>query len=74
MCRNDALIQYNHEYMLCTFSKEKLLSSQINNSKANIEDGKIWDKDYVGMSANSSISYDLGTLKPNETREVIYFY
>lgn len=69
MCRNDALIQYNHEYMLCTFSKEKLLSSQINNSKANIEDGKIWDKDYVGMSANSSISYDLGTLKPNETRE-----
>ena len=28
MCRNDALIQYNHEYMLCTFSKEKLLSSQ----------------------------------------------
>ncbi len=69
MCRNDALIQYNHEYMLCTFSKEKLLSSQINNSKANIEDGKIWDKDYVGMSENSSISYDLGTLKPNETRE-----
>lgn len=69
MCRNDALIQYNHEYMLCTFSKEKLLSSQINNSKANIEDGKIWDKDYVGMSANSSISYDLGILKPNETRE-----
>ena len=69
MCRNDALIQYNHEYMLCTFSKEKLFSSQINNSKANIEDGKIGDKDYVGMSANSSISYDLGTLKPNETRE-----
>ena len=69
MCRNDALIQYNHEYMLCTFSKEKLLSSQINNSKANIEDGKIGDKDYIGMSANSSISYDLGTLKPNETRE-----
>lgn len=69
MCRNDALIQYNHEYMLCTFSKEKLLSSQINNSKANIEDGKIGDKDYVGMSANSSISYDLGTLKPNEIRE-----
>ena len=69
MCRNDALIQYNHEHMLCTFSKEKLLSSQINNSKANIEDGKIWDKDYVGMSENSSISYDLGTLKPNETRE-----
>ncbi len=69
MCKNDALIQYNHEYMLCTFSKEKLLSSQINNSKANIKDGKIWDKDYIGMSENSSISYDLGVLKPNETCE-----
>lgn len=75
MCRHDTLIQYNHEYMFCTFSKEKLLSSQINNSKANIEDGKIWDKDYVGMSANSSISYDLGMLKPNETREFeLYIY
>ena len=75
MCRNDTLMQYNHEYMMCTFSKEKLLSSQINNTSANINDGKIWDKDYVGMSDNSSISYDLGTIKPNEIREFeLYIY
>ena len=75
MCKNDTLMQYNHEYTMCTFSKEKISSSQINNTKANISDGKIWDKDYVGMSADSSISYDLGTLKPGETKEFeLYIY
>ena len=34
--------------------------------KNNIEDGQIGDKDYVGMSADSAISYDLGTLKAGE--------
>lgn len=68
LCKDDALMQYNHEYTVCTFSKEKLLSLQINNTKANIKDGQIGDKDYVGLSADSSISYNLGILKPNETR------
>lgn len=75
LCKNDALMQYNHEYTVCTFSKEKLLSSQINNTKANIRDGQIEDKDYVGLSADSSISYDLGILKPKETRNFeLYIY
>ena len=75
MCKNDTLMQYNHEYTMCTFSKEKVLSSQINNSKANIQDGQIWDKDYVGMSQDSSISYNLGVLKPAESREFeLYIY
>ena len=25
MCKDDTLMQYNHEYTLCTFSKEKIL-------------------------------------------------
>ncbi len=75
MCKDDTLMQYNHEYTLCTFSKEKILSSQINNTIANIKDGQIGDKDYVGMSNDSSISFDLGTLKPNESREFeLYLY
>lgn len=75
MCKDDALMQYNYEYTMCTFSKEKLLSSQINNVKNNIEDGQIGDKDYVGMSADSAISYDLGILKPGATREFeLYIY
>lgn len=75
MCQNDALMQYNHDYTMCTFSKEKLLSSQINNIAANIIDGVIGDKDYIGMSSASGISYDLGTIKPNESREFeLYIY
>ena len=75
LCQNDTLIQYNHEYVMCTFSKQKLLSSQINNTKANINEGTVWDKDYVGMSADSSISYDLDILKPGEEKEFeLYIY
>ena len=64
-----------HDYSLCMFSKEKISSSQINNTMANIGAGEIWDKDYIGMSSDSSISYDIGTIKPNETKEFeIYMY
>ena len=66
LCKNDTLMQYMHDYTLCSFSKEKIYSSQINNSMANIHEGVIGDKDYVGMSTDSSISYNLEVLKPNE--------
>ncbi len=69
LCQDNALLQYMHDYTICTFSKEKISSSQINNVEASITDGVIWDKDYVGMSRNSSISYNLEVLKPNEERE-----
>ena len=74
-CKNNSLVQYMHDYSLCMFSKEKISSSQINNTMANIGAGEIWDKDYIGMSSDSSISYDIGTIKPNETKEFeIYMY
>ncbi len=75
LCQNDALLQYMHDYTICTFSKEKILSSQINNTVASINEGQIGDKDYVGMSTDSSISYDLNTLKPNEEKTFeLYIY
>lgn len=75
LCKENNLLQYMHDYTLCTFSKEKIESYQINNTMANIEEGKIEDKDYVGMSKDSSISYNLETIKPNETREFeVYIY
>lgn len=75
LIQNDALLQYMHDYTICTFSKNKILSTQINNTKANIFEGQIGDKDYVGMSTDSSISYDLDTLKPNEERTFeMYIY
>ena len=73
--KNDFLMQYMHDYSLCTFSKNKIGSSQINNTEANIKSGEIGDKDYVGMSPDSSISYDLDVIRPNETKEFeIYIY
>lgn len=75
LIQNDALLQYMHDYSVCTFSKDKLLSTQINNTKANIFEGQIGDKDYVGMSTDSSISYDLNILKPNEEKTFeLYIY
>ena len=75
LCQNDCLLQYMHDYTVCTFSKQKLLESQINNTQATLLEGEIGDKDYVGMSTDSSISYDLGVLRPNEEKEFeIYIY
>ena len=71
--KDDCLIQYTHDYNFCVFSKSNLLSSQINNSKESIMDGVIGDKDYIGMSSDSSISYDLGMLKPGEKKKFEIF-
>lgn len=71
--KNDALIQYTHDYNFCIFSKEKIKSCQINNSRENIMDGVIGDKDYIGMSENSSISYDMGIIKAGEKKQIELF-
>ena len=68
-CKNNALFQYMHDYTFSICSDKKIEKSQINNNEANIETGTIGDKDYVGMSSDSSISYDFGILKPNEEIE-----
>ncbi len=67
---NNSLVQYMHDYTFTICSNSKVKASQINNNEANIENGVIWDKDYIGMSKDSSICYDLGILKPNEEKEL----
>ena len=71
----NTLIQYCHDYSLYLFSSSSLLSYQLNNTKENISSGEIYDKDYIGMSCDSSISYDIGIVKPGEKKKlVIYLY
>lgn len=72
--KNNALFQYMHDYTFTICSDKKVEKSQINNNEANIQSGVIGDKDYVGMSSDSSISYNLGTLKPNEEIEFRHIY
>lgn len=67
---NGALMQYMHDYTLAIFSKNEPLSYQINNTKENILDGTIGGKDYVGTSFDSSISYNIGNLKPGQEAEI----
>ena len=73
--KDDVLLQYMHDYTVAIFSDKKISSAQINNTEANINDGIIGGKDYIGMSNDSSISYDLSTIKPGEEKEItIYIY
>ena len=71
--KNDALLQYNHDYTICTFSKNKILSAQINGSLESFPTGKVWGKDYVGMSPDSAISYELGVIKPGEEVKFVLY-
>ena len=68
---DNGMIQYAHDFSVATFAKsDKLLSHQINDSQSTIHSGIIHDKDYIGMSKDSSISYDIVTIKPGEKREI----
>lgn len=72
MCGN-VLIQYGHNDAICMFSKNNLLSYQLNDIEEHITSAVFYDKDYIGMSQDVGISYDLGTLKPGEKKELILF-
>ena len=72
---NDVLLQYSHNNTLCMFSKKHINAHQLNDVDNNIGSGVISDKDYIGMSADSSINYEVGIIKPGETKELdIYMY
>ena len=64
------MIQYAHDFSVATFSKQKLLSHQINGSNNTIHSGQIGGKDYIGMSQDSSISYNIGKINPGEKAEI----
>ena len=71
---DNGMIQYTHDYMISTFCKDKkTLSHQIHGSKNTFSSGNIWDKDYIGMSNDSSISYDIEVMKPGEKKQIDIF-
>ena len=65
------MLQYAHDFVLATFAKGKdIIKHQINGSKETIKRTEIHDKDYIGMSNDSSIAYEIGTIKPGEKKEL----
>ncbi len=62
---DNGMVQYAHDFTVSTFAKgAKISKHQINGSYDTIKTGEIHDKDYIGMSKDSSICYDLGTINP----------
>ncbi len=72
MIAYDSLIQYSHNFLCAFVSKEKLMSHQLNNIENNITTGNLADKDYIAMSSEAAIGYDLGTIKPGEKKEISF--
>ena len=68
---DNGMVQFAHDFSVATFAKsDKLLSCQINNSQSNIAKGIIGGKDYIGMSKDSSISFDIGLIHPGERKDI----
>ena len=64
-------MQYAHDFAFSTFSKGKdIIKHQINGSINNIKRTEIHDKDYIGMSKDTSIAYEIGLIKPGEKKEL----
>lgn len=70
---NNIFMQYSHNYTYCIFSKTPILSYRLNNSKEEIKSGMLQDKDYIGMANDSAVSFDIGMLKPGESKEFEIF-
>lgn len=70
---DNGLIQYNHDFSFCTFANQNISGHRINDVANYIRDAVLEDKDYIGMSEDSAISYNLGTLKPGEKGEICLF-
>ena len=65
------MMQYAHDFAFSTFAKGKdIIKHQINGSINNIKRTEIYDKDYIGMSKDSSIAYEVGTIRPGEKKEL----
>lgn len=65
------MMQYAHDFAFSTFSKGKdIIKHQINGSINNIKRTEIHDKDYIGMSKDTSIAYEIGLIKPGEKKEL----
>ena len=68
---DSGMLQYAHDFAFATFAKGMNISKhQINGSKDTIKRCEINDKDYIGMSKDCSICFDLGNIKPQEKKEL----
>ncbi len=73
---NNGILQYSHGYNMAYVTNDlKMNGYTINGTDEAIQGAILQDKDYIGMSNSSAVSYDLGVLNPNDKKEFsIYIY
>lgn len=65
----NGISQYAHDFALNIYSnKVNRTNYQLNDTGSNIQEGYINDKDYIGMSPDASVCYDIGIIKPGEKK------
>ena len=67
------IIQYNHNYAMAIFSNKNLYGHKLNDVQSTLQSAAIMDKDYIGMSNEIAISYDIGVIHPGEQQELNIF-
>ena len=67
------IIQYNHNYAMAIFSNKNLCGHKLNDVQSTLQSAVIVDKDYIGMSNEIAISYDIGVIHPGEQQELNIF-
>jgi len=65
----NGIMQYNHNYAFNIFSKNQIDGHRLNDVPDCIQSGILQDKDYIGMSNEVAISYNIGVLQPGEHAE-----
>ena len=66
----NGMLHYSHDYNMAYVSQGvKLDSHKIHGTEEVIEYGILQDKDYIGMSQSAAVCYEIGNLKPGETKE-----
>ena len=72
---DNGLVQYTHDYNFAILSNRDILTHKLHGIDEVVESGMFEDKDYIGMTNNAGIIYDLKEIKPNEKVEIpIYIY
>lgn len=71
--QDDICMQYAHDFTYSIFTKEKISGYRLHNGKEDIKTGVLSDKDYIGIGSDVALSYEIGTLKPGESKEIDVF-
>ncbi len=72
---DNGLVQYTHDYNLAIFSNKDIMSHKLHEIDDVIDSASFEDKDYIGMTNNAGIIYDLREIQPGKKVEIpLYIY